>query len=59
VLGAKVFSGGADKYIRMMDVNTGQTMPFLAHDAPIKCCKWMEGPTPALITGSWDKTLKV
>lgn len=57
--GTKVFASGADKQIRAMDMNTGQVISFAAHDAPIKCLKWMEhSSSPALISGSWDKTLK-
>lgn len=56
--GSKVFSGGADKQVRILDVQTGQNMNFLAHDQPIKCCKWMDGNISALVTAGWDKTLK-
>lgn len=31
-----------------------------AHDAPVKTCHWIKGTTyTCLMTGSWDKTLKV
>lgn len=58
--GGKVFSGGADRNIRMLDVATGQVLPIPnAHDLPIKCMRWMSIPTAqALVTASWDKTLK-
>lgn len=58
--GTKVFSGGADKAIRMMDVTTGQVSPIMgAHDQPIKGMRWMQtSNAQALVTGSWDKTLK-
>jgi mRNA export factor len=57
--GSKVFSGGADKQIRAMDMNTGQVVSFAAHDAPVKSLRWMDhASSPALISGSWDKTLK-
>jgi mRNA export factor len=57
--GTKVFSGGADKTIRMLDVVSGTTTPFTAHDMPVKCLRWMNtSNAQALISASWDKTLK-
>jgi mRNA export factor len=57
--GTKVFSGGADKNIRMLDVSTGATTPFPAHDMPIKSLRWMNTTNAqALVSGSWDKTVK-
>lgn len=57
--GTKVFSAGADKNIRMMDVSTGQTLSIAAHDQPIKALRWMAtSSAQALVSGSWDKTLK-
>lgn len=57
--GTRVFSGGADKTIRMLDVTTGTTTPFTAHDAPVRSLRWMSTTNAqALISGSWDKTLK-
>ncbi|CAE6461433.1 unnamed protein product [Rhizoctonia solani] len=56
--GNKVFSGGADKAGRMFDVQTGQATQIAAHDAPIKCVKWIDAQGGILATGSWDKTLK-
>jgi mRNA export factor len=42
-----------------MDMNTGQVVSFAAHDAPVKSLRWMDhASSPALISGSWDKTLK-
>jgi mRNA export factor len=59
--GTKVFSVGCDKQGKMLDLNTNQTVQVAAHDAPIKCCKYVEIPNMGsmLVTGSWDKTLKV
>lgn len=55
----KVFSGGADKTIKVLDVPTGQSMVINAHDQPVKCLKWMNTSTAqVLVSGSWDKTLK-
>lgn len=44
----------------MFDVTTGQSQQIAQHDAPIKVVKWIESPQGGvLVTGSWDKTLKV
>ncbi len=57
--GTKVFSGGADKTIKMFDITTGASTPFVAHDMPVKALAWMGNSTAqALISASWDKTLK-
>ena len=44
-----------------MDISTGQTSIVAAHDAPIKSCKWINGGgmEGIVVTGSWDKTVKV
>ncbi|KAL8287162.1 hypothetical protein RQP46_003614 [Phenoliferia psychrophenolica] len=57
--GTKVFSGGADNAGRIYDVATSQATQFAAHDAPVKCVRWVEINGQGVIaTGSWDKTLK-
>ncbi|KAG9010988.1 hypothetical protein FRB94_009034 [Tulasnella sp. JGI-2019a] len=56
--GTKIFSGGADKAARMYDLQTGASQQVGAHDAPIKCVRWIETGGGILITGSWDKTVK-
>ena len=43
----------------MFDVQTGQATQIAAHDAPIKCVKWIDAQGGILATGSWDKTIKV
>jgi WD40 repeat protein len=57
-----VFSVGCDKAARMLDLQTNQTVQVGAHDAPIQCCRYIDG-LPSLnnilVTGSWDKTAKV
>lgn len=58
--GNKVFSGGADNAGRMLDLVTGQPQQVAQHDAAVKVVKWVDSPQGGfLVTGSWDKTLKV
>jgi len=62
--GSKLFSCGADKAARMFDLavngNNGQAVQVGAHDAPIKCVRWIESPSGGILaTGSWDKSIKV
>ncbi|KND01555.1 uncharacterized protein SPPG_03356 [Spizellomyces punctatus DAOM BR117] len=58
--GTKVLSGGCDKAGRMLDVTTGQQAQVAVHDAPIRSCRFVEGPGNAqlAVTGSWDKTVR-
>lgn len=57
--GMKCFSGGADKSVKILDLPTGQTMSLAAHDQPVSHMRWVTSPSfSALVTGSWDKTLK-
>ena len=58
--GTKCFSGGADKTVKMIDLAAGgQTMSFVAHDQAVKSMRWVSTANfQALVTGSWDKTLK-
>lgn len=45
---------------RMYDLTTGQTAQIAQHDAPVKSIGWVDAPQGGiLVTGSWDKTLKV
>lgn len=58
--GNKIISGGADNAGRMYDLASGQTTQVAQHDAPIKCVRWIDSPQGGiLVTGSWDKTVKV
>ncbi len=60
--GSKLASVGADKVIRLFDVASGQQTQIPAHDAPIKCVRFVDGAGGlpyCLATGSWDKTVKV
>ncbi|TPX31703.1 hypothetical protein SeMB42_g07714 [Synchytrium endobioticum] len=55
--GTKLFSGGADKMGKVLDMNTLQSVHFAQHDAPIKCVKAVDNGF--VVTGSWDKSLRV
>jgi mRNA export factor len=57
--GTKILSGGADNAGRMFDVQTGQSTQVAQHQAPIKSVRWTEMHGGLLVTGSWDKTIKV
>jgi hypothetical protein len=49
-------SGGTDNAGRIYDVATSQPSQFAAHDAPIKCVKWVDINGQGVVaTGSWDK----
>lgn len=46
----------------MLDIqaNPNQAQQIAQHDAPIKAVKYVDTPQgPILVTGSWDKTVKV
>jgi len=44
----------------MYDLGSGQAQQVAAHDAPIKCVKYVEvGGNGILITAGWDKKMKV
>lgn len=57
--GLKAFSGGVDNAGRMLDVQTGSSSQVAQHTAPVKSVRWTDMHGGLLITGSWDKTLKV
>ncbi|KAK6203284.1 WD40-repeat-containing domain protein [Scheffersomyces amazonensis] len=59
--GTKVVSGGADKQVKIFDLQTQQSQQIGIHEAPVKAVRYVEcGPsnTQAVASGSWDKTLK-
>ena len=59
--GTKLFSAGADKSAKMMDLNQPNSggQQVAAHDAPIRCVQCVEvNGQPVLVTGSWDKKIK-
>jgi len=55
-----VFSGGGDGIVKMWNITQGPTAAQNVgkHDAPIKCLRYVPEKN-IVITGSWDKTLKV
>lgn len=57
--GLKAFSGGVDNAGRMLDVQTGQSSQVAQHASPVKSVRWTDMHGGLLVTGSWDKTLKV
>lgn len=59
--GTKVVSGGADKQVKLYDVASGQAQQIGQHNDAVKSVRFaLCGPsnTPAVVSGSWDKTLK-
>lgn len=42
----------------MWDIGTGQFVQIAQHDAPITGIFSSDVPSPCVITGSWDKTVK-
>lgn len=57
--GNKVVSGGADKVARCFDLNTNQTAVVAQHNDTIRCVRWLRAFGGALVTGSWDRTVKL
>lgn len=57
--GTKILSGGADNAGRMYDVQAGQSTQVAQHQAPIKSVRWTDMHGGLLVTGSWDRTIKV
>lgn len=56
----KVFIASCDKQVKCWDLGSDQVMQVAQHDAAIKTCHWVKSNTyNCLMTGSWDKTLKV
>ena len=43
----------------MYDIQTGQQQQVAAHDAPIRCCEYLDMQGGMLVTAGWDKKLKV
>lgn len=50
----------ADKTVHYWDLGSNQKVQVAAHDAPVRTVHWIKTPTySCIMTGSWDKTLKV
>lgn len=57
---SKVFVASCNKQVKCWDLESNQMMQVANHSAPIKTCHWIKTPIySCLMTGSWDKTLKV
>jgi hypothetical protein len=56
--GQNILSGGADGKGMMWEIGTGRFTQVAAHDAPIVGIFHAEFPSPCIVTGSWDKTVK-
>lgn len=59
--GTKVVSGGTDNQVKIFDLQSQHVNQAGVHDAPVKSVVYVEcGPsnTPAVCSGSWDKTIK-
>ncbi|KAK0193158.1 WD40-repeat-containing domain protein [Armillaria mellea] len=54
---ANAYSGGLDCTVRHLALETEKTTPLGAHDDSISSMVW-SASTNALITGSWDRTLR-
>ena len=57
--GTKVFMASCDKQVKCWDLASNQAVQVAEHGAPVKSVRWVKAPNyTALMTGSWDKTLK-
>lgn len=54
----RAYSGGLDKTLKTIDFNSQKDECIGVHEAPIKCVNYCN-ELNCLITGSWDKTIKV
>jgi len=53
----RAFSGGLDRVVKMVDLNTNVETLLGEHEAAIKCVEY-SAPHDLLVTGSWDMTLR-
>lgn len=56
-----MFIASCDKQVKCWDLGSDQVVQVAQHDAAVKTCHWVKNNTTTayLMTGSWDKTLKV
>lgn len=49
-----------DKQVKCWDLGSDQVLQVAQHDAAVSTCHWVKSNNNSyLMTGSWDKTLKV
>ena len=51
-------SGGVDRRVRLLDLETGQSRVIGKHDAPVSRIRFNQA-SGLLISGSWDKTIRI
>ncbi|KAH6686959.1 Poly(A)+ RNA export protein [Plectosphaerella plurivora] len=57
--GTKIVSAGADKAVKVCDLNTQQDAKVGEHEQPVRCVRFFEtGGNTMVVSGSWDKTVK-
>lgn len=58
--GTKILTASCDKTCKLWDLQSNQAIDVAQHAAPIKSVHWIQSPNySVVVTGSWDKTLKV
>ncbi|CAG9992636.1 unnamed protein product [Clonostachys byssicola] len=57
--GTKVVSAGADKNVKVCDLQSQQDAIIGTHDQPVRTVRFFESNgTPMIVSGSWDKTVR-
>jgi len=56
--GSAIYSGGADGKGMMWHLATNSWTQIAQHDGPISSIFYSDTPSPCVITGSWDRTVK-
>lgn len=58
--GQHLFSSGCDNAVRMYDLGAqGAATQVAAHDAPVKCVRYIDEMGGMIVTAGWDKKLRV
>jgi WD40 repeat protein len=58
--GQHLFSSGCDNAVRMYDLGAqGAAQQVAAHDAPVKCVRYIDEMGGMIVTAGWDKKLRV
>ncbi|KAH8409650.1 hypothetical protein KR222_004169, partial [Zaprionus bogoriensis] len=56
----RIYLATAGREVKQWDLQTQQTLLLGTHEAGVRCCHWIRTPHYCcLMTGSWDKTLKI